>query len=188
MRATMASRIEVKEGRMVEAIWSRWGGGANMFMRGAPCCLGMGIYAHSVLVATVGETVYQRVIDVIGVTICAVQKEEVSRSMDFCSKCRGMICRCGRRVGRNCSGYPHSGLILGLEFARTLPHWWQKHSQELFKSVIDADWKITFLPGRLMSAQRLVRRSEQALSPESYHTAEDSDTESTEDPQPGKLS
>lgn len=69
--------------------------------------------------------------------------------------------------------------IFRLEFAWTLLHWWQK--KELFQSVDDVEWCLTFLPERLMSVHRLIRQSDSVPSIDSYHTAEDSDEETAAD-------
>lgn len=66
--------------------------------------------------------------------------------------------------------------LTGLEFSKMKSQWWQK--QELFGTVLKLEWRLTFLPDRLMSVKWIVQRSGSETSLDSYHTASKTEEES----------
>lgn len=78
--ATMASRVKVKEGRIVDAIWSRWGD--DYVYEGCPLLLQDGNICS--LVIGDGEVAYRHVIAGTAVAMCVVQKEEESPCFGPC--------------------------------------------------------------------------------------------------------
>lgn len=129
MPTTMAGSIEVREGRVVEAIWSRW---QNEYVyEGCPLLLQDGnICTLSVNRQRRRSRVPAHYHRDRSNHVCCFEGRGVPL-YGFFIRIQGYELQVWERCGTELLG------LSGLEFARTLPHWWQKN--ELCQIVIHAE-------------------------------------------------